>query len=178
MLAFREGRPYTVLRPGCPGGSLREIAAVERDMSSLSLGACSKERKNRRCATVPSPGWEVTGGPTWDPLLWHLGGRETFCRGPSLHVTGYQHTQIQVRNVQNWSRAVMTVGNCESEKWPRRVGFLKILQWMVAFLEHKHGQSHKILCWTCFLWSVSERSYAIVITLAADKRRSLSYFVP
>lgn len=46
-----------------------------------------------------------------------------------------------------------------------------------CILEQKHGQGHRILCWTCLLWSVAERSYAMVITLSADKRRSLSHFV-
>ena len=48
---------------------------------------------------------------------------------------------------------------------------------MVAFWS-KSTDKVTEYCAGLVLWSVSERSYAMVITLSADKRRSLSHFVP
>lgn len=151
-------------------------------------GSSEPALKNRKSDTVQwsgASGWAGREGLVWGPLMRHLGETddETHCLGVSslllacCHFTGYEHTQIQVE----------TPGMEVSPSWPLETLSLKSgpAKWDFknSFNEWLHFAAK---AWTrsqntlldLFLWSVSERSYAMAITLSTDNKRSLSYFVP
>lgn len=86
-------------------------------------GEQSEPRKGK---AVSSWGWAATGGPIWDPLMWHLGEREAFCRGPSLQPATTSHDTNALKYKEKCPElqsCLRTVANPGSGKWPSRVGF-------------------------------------------------------
>lgn len=149
------------------------------------LRACSKEQKIRHRAIVRSFRLSRDRRPCVGSLMRHLGETDDekhFLGVSSLHpacshFTGYEHTQIQAEMPGMEVSPSWPLETLSLKSGPAKWDFKNSFNEWLHFAAKAWTRSQNTLL-DLFLWSVSERSYAMVITLSTDKKRSLSYFVP
>lgn len=117
--------------------------------------------------------------------MWHLEESDdekdflgVFSLHPACsHFTRYERTQIQVEMPGIEVSPLGPLATLSQKSGPAKWDFKNFFNEWLHFAAKAWIRSQNTLL-DLFLWSVSERSYAMVITLSTDKRRSLSYFVP